>query len=354
MIGGEEMIEINGAHGEGGGQILRSSLSLSALLGRPMHIDHIRAQRGKPGLRPQHLTAVEAIADITLADLQGATRDSTAITLSPKGLRAGRFHFNIPTAGALTLVLQTIFLPLSFAPGSSQVTLTGGTHVPWSPTYHYLQGHWLPFMIDCGFRAEVNMLRAGFYPQGGGQVQLKVLPAQTLLPYICVERGELNQIRGLSGVANLDDDIARRQKHQALRRLYPLCEDVKIKSLRLPSHGKGTFILIRADFSNHACACYTALGAPGKPAERVADEAVDQLLAFLATDGCVDQYLADQMLLPLALIDGLSSFRTNAITQHLLTNAHVIQQFLPINIQIDGGLNEPGLIRIHGMNHRAL
>ena len=207
-------------------------------------------------------------------------------------------------------------------------------------------------MADCGFRADMTLLRAGFYPQGGGEVRLKVLPAQQLSPYIALARGQLSQIRGLSGVANLDDNIARRQKHQALRRLYPVCDDVKIKSLRLPSPGKGTFILLKADFSNRARACYTALGAPGKLAERVADEAVDQLLAFLATDGCVDQYLADQILLPLALVDGLSSYRTNAITQHLLTNAHVIQQFLPVKIQIEGELNQPGLIHIHGMNHR--
>lgn len=317
-----------------------------------MRIDQIRAQRKKPGLRPQHLTAVEAIADITQAELQGATRDSTAVSLAPKDLRSGRFQFKIPTAGALTLVLQTIFLPLSFASGSSQVTLTGGTHVPWSPTYHYLQVHWLPFMIECGFRADMTLLRAGFYPQGGGEVRLKVLPSQHLSPFIALTRGQLSQIRGLSGVANLDENIARRQKHQALRRLYPVCDDVKIKSLRLPSPGKGTFILLKADFSNRVSACYTALGAPGKPAERVADEAVDQLLAFLATDGCVDQYLADQILLPLALVDGHSSFRTNAITQHLLTNAHVIQQFLPVKIQIEGNLNRPGLIHVHGTSQR--
>ena len=342
------MIEINGGYGEGGGQILRSSLALAALLGTPLHIQHIRARRKKPGLRPQHLTAVEAITHIAQADLQGAAHDSMSVTLAPKGLRTGRFQFSIPTAGALTLVLQTIFLPLSFATGSSRVALTGGTHVPLSPTYHYLHTHWLPFLTRCGYRAEMDLLQAGFFPRGGGEVRLKVLPALSLSPYVALDRGQLSQIRGLSGVSNLDDNIAKRQKHQALRRLYPICEDTKIQTLRLPAHGKGTFILLKAIFSNDASACYTALGAPGKPAERVADEAVDQLMAFLATDGCVDHYLADQILLPLALVDGLSSFRTNAITQHLLTNAHVIQQFLPISIKIEGDLNEPGLIRIHG------
>ncbi len=342
------MIEINGAFGEGGGQILRTSLTLSALTGKPLRIHHIRANRGQPGLRPQHLTAVKAIAKLTNADLKGARRDSQEVTLIPVKLNAGRFHFDIQTAGALTLVLQTIFLPLSFAENHSQVTLTGGTHVRWSPNYHYIQEQWLLMMQGLGFRAQLKFHKAGFYPQGGGEASIKILPVRELQPFICVERGELLRIRGLSGVANLPDDIAKRQKHQALKRLYDRCPDSKIKTLRLPSHGKGTFILLQATFSNCGSACYTALGEPGKPAERVADEVVDQMLAFLETDGCLDHYLSDQILLPLATINGHSEFRTNKITQHLITNVHVIQQFLPVQIEIDGELDQPGYVRVTG------
>jgi RNA 3'-phosphate cyclase len=342
------MIEINGAHGEGGGQILRSSLTLSALTGEPVHIHHIRANRSKPGLRPQHLAAVKAIAKLTAAAVTGAHLNSGELTLIPGKLSSGRYRFDIPTAGALTLVLQTIFLPLSFAGGTSSITLTGGTHVPWSPIFHYLVYQWLPVMTALGFRAKLTLTQAGFYPRGGGEALVKILPAKEQHPFTCMVRGELSQIRGLSGVSNLKDEIAKRQKHQALSRLYPICQDAKIHTLQMPSIGKGTFILLQAAFADEGSACYTALGAPGKPAEQVADEAVDQLLAFLEQDGCVDHFLADQLLLPLSLIKGISHFRTNAVTQHLLTNAHVIEHFLPGRISIEEGQDGTGTVVVEG------
>lgn len=342
------MITIDGSHGEGGGQILRSSLTLAALTGESLHIHHIRSKRSQPGLRPQHLAAVKAIAKLTRADVTGAERDSTEVTLRPTGLHEGRYQFDIPTAGALTLVLQTIFLLLSYAAGRSRVILTGGTHVQWSPNYHYLTEQWMPWMRRFGFRAQTDLQKAGFYPAGGGEVSLNLLPANELRPFSCLKRGNLQQIRGFSGIANLEDDIARRQKHQALKRLYEICQNSKIKTLRMPAHGKGTFILLKADFTNCGSACFTALGAPGKPAERVADEAVDKMVNFLQTQGCVDHYLADQILLPLSLMDSESEFRTDSVTQHLLTNAHIIRQFLPVKIDIEGEVDQPGLIHIVG------
>lgn len=342
------MIEINGAQGEGGGQVLRTSLTLSALTGTPFHIHHIRAQRNPPGLRPQHLAAVRAVARLTDAEVTGALLDSQELTLAPAKVRSGRFRFEIPTAGALSLVLQTVFLPLSLAPGTAEITLTGGTHVPWSPLFHYVQHHWLPILAACGFRAELTLHKAGFYPQGGGETSLKILPTRDLHPLTLLERGELTHLRGFSGVANLQAEIAQRQKHRALQQLYPLCRDAKIKTLQLPSPGKGTFIQLSAYFSNGGQACYTALGARGKPAEQVADEAVAQLFAFLETDGTVDQYLADQLLLPLLVINGDSAFRTSQVTPHLLTNAQVIDQFLPGRITIDGAQDAPGLVRVAG------
>lgn len=342
------MIEIDGAYGEGGGQVLRTSLTLAALTGQPLQIHRIRENRSKPGLRPQHLTAVQAIAAITQAEVQGAEIGSRALSFCPTDLRSGRYRFDISTAGALTLVLQTIFLPLSFGQRTSWITLSGGSHVPWSPLYDYLEMHWLPIMVGLGFRADLNLNQAGFNPTGGGEVKSKILPAGNLVPFTCVERGELMQLRGVSGVANLEASIATRQKHQALKRLYPFCKDSKIKTVLMPSPGKGTFILLKAKFSNASSACFTALGAPGKPAETVADEAVNQMIAFLETDGCLDHFLADQLLLPLSFVDGNSQFRTNRITQHLLTNAHVIKHFLPVDIMIEGEVGQPGLVTLKG------
>jgi RNA 3'-terminal phosphate cyclase (ATP) len=340
------MVEINGAYGEGGGQILRSSLTLSALTGKRLHIHHIRSGRSKPGLRPQHLTAVQAIKRISNGDLQGDEINSQELTLIPHQNKPGRFEFNIPTAGAASLVLQTVFLPLSFQSEKSEITLTGGTHVPWSPVFHYLQEQWLPWMQKIGYRSTIELKKAGFYPEGGGEIRVTVFPHQPLHPIRCLERGELVRIRGVSGVANLDDSIAKRQKHQALRRLYVVCRDSKIQTIRMPAQSKGTFLLVTAEFSEGGRACYFALGELGKLAERVADDAIDQLIAFLESDGFVDQYLADQLLLPLSLIEGFSEFSTSQITQHLLTNAHVIRQFLPVEIQILGEINQPGKIII--------
>jgi RNA 3'-terminal phosphate cyclase (ATP) len=342
------MIEIDGSLGEGGGQVLRTSLSLSALTGKPLRVYRIRENRQQPGLRPQHVTAVNAIAEITRADVHGARVKAPEVTLIPSGIRPGKYAFNIPTAGALTLVLQTVFLPLSFAKGTSRVTLTGGTHVQWSPIFHYIQEQWLPMMKSLGFRLELSLTQSGFFPHGGGEVTLKVLPVKTLLPYCCCDRGALASIRGLSGFANLEESIAKRQKYQTLKRLYAVCRDSKIKTMHISAAGKGTFVLLKANFESCGSACYTALGAPGKPAEHVADEAVDQLMNFLATEGCVDQYLADQLLLPLSVTKGVSEFRTNLLTEHLLTNAQVIQQFIPAAIKIEGEKGGPGIISLKG------
>lgn len=347
------MIEIDGSLGEGGGQVLRTSLSLSALTGKPLRVTRLRENREHPGLRPQHVTAVNAIAEITQAEVHGARVNASEVTLVPSTIRPGKYHFSIPTAGALTLVLQTVFLPLSFANGTSWVTLSGGTHVQWSPIFHYIQEHWLPILNSLGFRLEVRLTQSGFFPRGGGEVMLKVLPVKTLSPYCCVDRGALVSIRGVSGVANLEESIAKRQKHQALKRLYAICRDSKIKTTHLASTGKGTFILLKANFESCGSACYSALGSPGKPAERVANEAVEPILNFLTTQGCVDQYLADQLLLPLSVTEGVSEFRTNLITKHLLTNAHVIQQFFPSAIKIEGEIGGPGIVRVKGASCRT-
>ncbi len=291
---------------------------------------------------------MEAIAKITQAELHGAEVGSHRVTLIPKHIKGGQYQFEIPTAGALSLVMQTVFLPLSFAESHSTLVLTSGTHVPWSPIYHYLSELWLPVMTELGFRMDLVLEKAGFYPLGGGRAAVKVLPAHQLNPFNCTERGDLLKIRGLSGVANLSEQIAKRQKYQALKRLYPVCPDTKIKTLQMTAVSKGTFILLKAEFAKCVHACFTALGAPGKSAEQVADEAVDQMLSFLQTQACVDQHLADQLLLPLSIIKGESQFTASRITQHLLTNAHVLQLFLPVKIKITGELGQPGTVQVEG------
>ena len=339
------MLTIDGSMGEGGGQVLRTALALSILTGKALHLVNIRAGREKPGLQPQHLQSVQAAAAICGGQAEGAELNSREIAFTPGKAQDGRYYFNIGTAGSAALVLQTVFLPLAFAGGSSQVTITGGTHVPNSPCYDYLERQWLPVMQALGFRARLSMLHAGFYPRGGGQIVAQIRPAGAIQPLQRVERGPLVRVRGLSAVANLDADIARRQKLQALRRLEPVCRDSKIETVELDSPGKGTVLLVQAE-CEQASATYFALGALGKRAERVADEAVEALLTFLETGAAVDEHLADQLVLPLAFAGGPSRYKTSSITRHLLTQAMLVPMFLKVQVQVEGDEDHPGIVQI--------
>ena len=338
-------VEIDGARGEGGGQILRSSLTLSLLTGKPLHLINIRARRSKPGLRPQHLKSVQAAAEIGEARTQGAALGSTELVFEPGQVRPGDYLFDIGTAGATSLLLQTVYLPLALADSPSTVTAKGGTHVPMSPCFHYLDLHWRKFLAASGLELDLHMERAGFYPPGGGMIRLSIPPVTGIKPLELRARGRPERIRGLSAVADLDESIAERQRDRTLKRLgryADLC-DIRIEHLDAPS--KGTVLLLLAEFE-HTQTCFFGLGARGKPAERVADEAIDELLAFLKTEAAVDRYLADQLLLPLAVVTGESVISTSEITRHLLTNAEVIRRFLPIDVTIKGSPEEPGTVHI--------
>lgn len=345
------MIYIDGSQGEGGGQVLRSALTLSVITKKAMHIKNIRANRPKPGLKSQHLKAVDAAASISKAEVQGSYLNSDSLIFLPKELRTGRYKFNIPTAGSTSLVLQTIFLPLSQANSATTLIISGGTHVPWSPSFDYLSLHWLELLKKCGYNAQFKLDSAGYYPQGKGRITATIRPAYQISPLRLTKRGSIKKIYGLSTISNLDSSIADRQKRRAILRIQKFCTDIRIKTLKLPSKFKGTSILLIAEFDSDqendiAACCYSALGKKGKPAEQVADEAVDELEIFLSTNGTVDQYLADQLLLPLTFASGISEFRTSQITNHLITNADIIKLFTQTRIDIVGTLGKPGSVKI--------
>jgi RNA 3'-terminal phosphate cyclase (ATP) len=337
---------IDGSQGEGGGQILRTSLALSLITSQPFKIVNIRSRRQQPGLRPQHLTSVKAAASIGRSELEGAILGSTELIFRPGKIHPGRYEFNIATAGSTSLVLQTVCLPLSLATSTSNVTITGGTHVPKSPIFEYLDHHWLTFLHRLGLDIHLSLDTAGFYPQGGGQMQARIHSNSSIASLDLVQRGQLHQIRGISAVANLDRRIAERQRDQVLKRLGDHYRLNDIRILDLTSRFKGTFLLLIAEFE-YSQACYSALGELGKPAERVADDAIDAMERFLVSDGAVDHYMADQLLLPLSFAGRPSQIRTSQITDHLLTNADVINSFLPKRIQITGKRGEPGNVTIH-------
>jgi RNA 3'-terminal phosphate cyclase (ATP) len=345
---GGERVEIDGSMGEGGGQVLRTSLSLSVLTGRGLRLVNIRARRAKPGLMAQHLKAVEAAAAISGARVEGAQLASGSLLFEPREIRAGAYSFDIGTAGSTSLVLQTILVPLGFAPDASTVVVTGGTHVPWSPSFHYLDWQWAPFLRSIGFDLRLEMEQAGFYPRGGGRVRATIRPSARREPLRLTARGKLMKIRGISGVARLDRKIAERQERRACERLEGLCSEIAIEIVQVPAASPGTFLLLLAE-CEHSQACYCALGARGKPAEKVADEAAEGMAEFLAGNGAVDPWLADQLILPLAVAGGESEVRTARVTRHLLTNAQVVKEFLPVRIEITGEIDEPGTVSIGGL-----
>jgi len=342
-----DLLEIDGSIGEGGGQVLRSSLSLAILTGRPIRVTSIRLNRDRPGLRPQHLVALRSAARISNGIVRGDRVGSTGITFEPWSAQPGNYLFDIGTAGATSLVMQTLLLPLALADGNSTVTIHGGTHVPWSPCFHYLDWGWKPLLNSIGIEFELELQMAGFYPHGGGQIAAYIQGKSRIHGLRLSQRGRLLGIQGLSAVADLPREIAERQRNQALKRLHllPDLPECMIDITSLPTRSKGTLLLLLAKFEQGR-ACFFALGAHGKRAEKVADEAVDALVEFLATDATVDYQLADQLLLPLALAESGSEFLTSRVTGHLLTNAGVIRQFLQADICIDAACGEPSRVTI--------
>jgi RNA 3'-terminal phosphate cyclase (ATP) len=341
----EKLIQIDGSYGEGGGQILRTALAFSGILKKPLKVHHIRAGRKNPGLQPQHLTAVEALAKVTKSQIEGAKFGSDTITFIPGNIIPGDYKFDVGTAGSVTLLLQALMLPLCCAPGTTRLTLVGGTHVPWSPPFHYLHGILLPILRSMGICVEATLERWGWYPRGGGILHLEIEPAKELKPISLVNKGRLKKIRGISAISHLPRQVGERQKDEALRRIAEgLKMDAEIEVLYdVPAYSAGSFFFLVAE-SEGAIAGFSSLGKRGKRAEDVAKEAVDSLKEYAESDGCIDPYLADQLIPFLSLVKGNSFFTTTQMTEHLLTNLWVVQHFFSTRISRSGEKGKKGLI----------
>jgi len=344
-------LEIDGSKGEGGGQILRSSLAMSAVLGRPIRMKNIRAGRSKPGLQAQHLTCVNALAEIADAHVEGATLGSQELMFVPHALKPGRYTFDVaqvrPSAGSISLVFQAIVVPLAFAGDVSSVTLLGGTHVSWSPPVHYLQMVYLPTTAGMGLQADIQLKRWGWYPKGGGEAVAQVHPAK-LRGIDLSQRGERKGIRGISAVSNLPMSIALRQQDRSLKVLRSGGMGAAFEVVNAPSRGQGTVVFILAEFERSR-AGFTSLGARGKRAEKVAEEACKECLDFLKSGAAIEEHLADQLVPLMALAEGRSCFTTSKISLHLLTNIWVAEQFLPVEFQVDGEEGQSGRVSVDGV-----
>ena len=350
VLNPQSAIKIDGSHGEGGGQILRTALALASILQQPVEIHNVRAGRKKPGLRPQHLAAVKAMAMITTGKVWGAEPGSMRLSFEPGQVVPGVYSFDVGTAGSTSLVLQTMIPALLFAKRTSRVVITGGTHVPWSPCFHYLKEVFVPALKQMGAELRLEMERWGWYPKGGGKVISSVSPIPELTGLDLTRHGKLQDAYALSVVSNLPMSIAERQKNQVLKRFRDHGYNVpRIELLKGPSSGTGTVVFVRATFENGA-AGFTSLGKRGRPAEKVADDACSDFFAFMASGAGVDDYLADQLVLYMALAKGRSSFIARRITRHLATNMRVIEQFLPARFEVD---EETGWVSVEGVGFSA-
>ncbi len=342
-------LEIDGNYGEGGGQILRTALSLSCILQKPVKIINIRKGRKVPGLQPQHLTSVNACKKISSAEVQGDSLQSLSLSFSPQRIEGGDFSFDVAekkrSAGSSSLILQTLFLPLSRCQDNSRIKVWGGTHVPWSPPFDYLKEIFAPMVEKIGCKIELKIKRWGWYPKGGGEVMGAIQPTRRFVALDLPERGRLLRLSGLSVVSNLPQSIAERQRDQAIRILKDKGFQPEIKIYLAPSIGQGTFFFLKAEFEN-SLAGFGALGERGKRAEKVAEEACKDFLKFAQTQAAIDPHLADQLIPYLALADDKSTFTVSKITQHLLTNIWVVKQFLPTRFLVQGEEGQPGRITI--------
>jgi len=330
-----EPIYIDGMLGEGGGQILRTSLALAALLRQPVKLDNIRAKRSRPGLKTQHLAGVLALAEITDAEVTGAHLHSTSILFTPRTIRGGRYRFKISTAGAASMLLGTVLPPLLYASHASEITITGGTHVPFSPPFHYLDKVFLPALEKLGARVDIKLMRWGFYPKGGGEIRIHVKPCHDLQGVKLAKRGKLKKLQLLAcSTSTLPDHIVQREIAHLEICLADYKDKLKSESSACQSYSSGNFVFLETDYE-HTAAGFSALGKRGKPAEEVAAEVCRAFNDFDKTGATVDSHLADQLILYMALAHGDSFFITEKVTGHLQTNIEVLKKFLPVTIDLD-------------------
>jgi RNA 3'-terminal phosphate cyclase (ATP) len=333
----EDILTIDGSFGEGGGQIVRSSLALSLVTGRPFAIGRIRSGRKKPGLGNQHLAAVKAAAEISHAEVEGAELGSKRLVFRPATIQPGNYAFDVGTAGSTTLVLQTVLPALLLADGESNLILRGGTHNPLAPPFDFLAKSYLPLINRLGPTVEARLVRPGFYPNGGGECRVRVRPARQLGRLELTARGEIRSRRVRIVLAHLPRHIAERECRTIAQHTGWSDDCFSIEEPN-EAHGPGNLVMIELEAESVTEVC-TAFGRIGVKAERVAREAIEQAERFLAADVPVGAHLADQILLPLGigahLGTGGGPFRTMPLSLHATTHIEVLREFLDVPITVE-------------------
>ena len=337
------MIAIDGSVGEGGGQILRTSLALSMCTGQPFTLARIRARRAKPGLMRQHLTCVQAAAAVSGATVQGAAPGSTTLVFEPGAVKSGDYAFSVGTAGSCTLVLQTVWPALMLADAPSRLKLAGGTHNPMAPPFHFLERCYAPLLRRLGAGSELALRRLGFYPAGGGEIDVTIHPAaDTLRPFDLIERGDRVEAFAECLAPALPGAVARRELDALARALAWTPERLRVPVVR-QNEGPGNALMATLSHAN-VCELFTQFGEKGVSSEQVAQALAQEIRDYESSTAALGPHLADQWALPLALAvwrrGGEAVYTCTELTDHATTNFAMIERFLPVRFetaQIDKG-----------------
>jgi len=322
------MIEIDGSYGEGGGQILRMSIAMAALTQKPVKVFNIRANRPNPGLRRQHMIAIESVAKICNAKVKGLSLGSKVVEFYPNKLKGGKYEFDIGTAGSITLVLQACLLPSLFAENETHLLLKGGTDVKWSPPWDYFQNVILPLLEKMGANIEAYLNQRGYYPVGGGEVEIFIKPCEELKKLVF--ENEIERIEGIVNIANLPVAIAERIKKAAKETLkrYGIEADIMIEETSAACSGVGIVLWTKGKILGA-----DVLGEKGKPAEQVGREAAEKLIAEIEARVDLDVNAVDQML-PYMAIAGDAIFKCREVSKHASTLMWLIKKFLDVDFKV--------------------
>jgi RNA 3'-phosphate cyclase len=325
------MIDIDGSAGEGGGQILRMAVALSALTGLDCRVSNIRAGRPRPGLAAQHIAGIRGVAQLCSAELSGDQKGSTEIVFKPGKIRCGDLRLDVGTAGSITLVLQACLLPVIGSKQKSRISINGGTNVKWSPPVDYLKKLLVPMLSRMGARMDIDIVRRGFYPQGGGTVDVQVKGTEKLAPLDLGQRGELITVEGTCFSQNLPDHICKRISHTSKKMFLDRDLNIYFDRRDGPSTGTGICLFARYEKTVLGADC---LGEKGLSSEKVGEQAARNLICEMEGPGTLDMYAADQLLPYMALAQGPSRFRVREASQHLRSVAALLPEFLDADILI--------------------
>jgi RNA 3'-terminal phosphate cyclase (ATP) len=335
------MIEIDGSYGEGGGQILRTAVSLSAIIGEDIHVTNIRRNRPKEGLKPQHLTSIKTAAMLCDADIKGFFPGSTDIYFSPSEIKGVNDTISIGTAGSIPLLVQTIMPMAIFAKDKTKLRISGGTDVSWSPSIDYLKEVTLKALRIMGYQADITLIERGYYPKGGGIAEIEITPSRLRGFYHTAEnKSENNIIHGVSHCSRLPEHVAKRQAESAMKILGEIGKEAEIDITSDKFRSTGSGITLWSGLAGSV-----SIGKRGLPAEKVGESAAKEMLDELLSGAKVDVHLADQ-LIPYMGLAGEGSFTVRDVSNHCLTNMHITEKMLDVRFGINYGKEKKGPVEI--------